>query len=144
MWFYKALHFLNQRSCVKHAVWDKAALRCPKCGDILALRYMTDKEVRVYVYHRYKSYTKDIISREDTKIVTCEGDLLGATNCAKFDEFLHDFKTRPFDVLPVSGDTGRFSSCPEGYDAGEFSGMDLELGDRIESGTPARKTEEGA
>ena len=130
MWFHKMLHLICPHSCLRNAEWQQSSLVCKKCGSILALRYLNEEEVQVYVYYNHKEYAKEIVSREDTKRLASERDALGVIHCTRFDEFLHNFKQRPLDVFPVSGDAERFSASEESSDASGVRRSDRELEDQ--------------
>ena len=50
---------LNIKKCLQHAKWKGDTLQC-SCGRILALRYMVDKEVRLFTYGKFGKHKQKI------------------------------------------------------------------------------------
>ena len=121
-------HLFNAKHCLDHAEWYGAVLYCPVCQRALALRFRFGKEVRVYVYPRYKRFRSKIEAREDTGKVTSERDFLGEVDFTDWEDFLHDFKSRENTVLPVREGREWVSEDCEGYDPGELQSDSLSDG----------------
>lgn len=70
------MQHLSAKQCLKNAVWKGSTLQC-SCGKKLAIRYMIDKEVKLFTYGKFSKYKQEIIAREDTQKITRQSDLLG-------------------------------------------------------------------
>ena len=71
----KMKHF-SIKKCLRNAVWDGYTLQC-SCGRKLAMRYMIEKEVKLFAYGGFGKYKQEILARKDTKEITRKSELLG-------------------------------------------------------------------
>ena len=79
-------HF-SPKQCIQNSSWTNDVLRCP-CGQELAVRYMINKEVRIFCYDRFKKYKQKILKREDTQKITSGSDVLGNLDYKEWDDLL--------------------------------------------------------
>lgn len=84
---------LNIQKCLQQAQWKGDTLQC-SCGRILALRYIVDKEVRLFTYGKYGKHKQKIFERKDTKKITRKSDLLGNLGNEEWEEILCDIRQR--------------------------------------------------
>lgn len=84
---------LNIQKCLQQAQWKGDTLQC-SCGRILALRYIIDKEVRLFAYDKFGKYKQEILARKDTKKITRKSDLLGNLGNEEWEEILRDIRQR--------------------------------------------------
>ena len=87
------MEHLSSDKCLKNAIWKGDTLQCC-CGRKLAIRYMIDKEVRVFVYGRFQKFKQEILAREDTQKITRKSDLLGQLGNEEWEEILCDIRQR--------------------------------------------------
>ena len=88
---------LNVKRCHKNAVWQGYTLQC-SCGRKLALRYMIDKEVKLFTYGGFGKYKQEILARKDTKEIARKYDLLGNLGNEEWEEILRDIRQRKADT----------------------------------------------
>lgn len=88
---------LNCKKCLQNAIWQGDTLQC-SCGRKLAIRYMIDKEVRVFTYGRFQKFKQEILAREDTQEITRKSDLLGHLGNEEWEEILCDIRQRKADT----------------------------------------------
>ena len=84
---------LSIKKCLQNATWHGDTLQC-SCGRKLAIRYMIDKEVRVFTYGKFTKYKQKILTRKDTQKITRKSDLLGNLENIECGEILCDIKQR--------------------------------------------------
>ena len=84
---------LNRKKCIANAKWHGDTLQC-SCGRKLAIRYMIDKEVRVFTYGRFQKFKQEILAMEDTQKITRKSDLLGHLGNEEWEEILCDIRKR--------------------------------------------------
>lgn len=84
---------LNNKKCLQNAIWKEDTLQC-SCGRKLAIRYMIDKEVRVFTYGKFGKYKQEILAREDTQKITRKSDLLGNLGNEEWEKILCDIRQR--------------------------------------------------
>lgn len=77
----------------KNAVWQGYTLQC-SCGRKLALRYMIDKEVKLFTYGGFGKYKQEILARKDTQKITRQSELFGNLGNEAWEEILRDIKQR--------------------------------------------------
>ena len=87
------MEHLSGNKCLKNAIWKGDTLQC-SCGRKLAIRYMIDKEVRVFIYGRFQKFKQEILAREDTQKITRKSDLLGNLGNEEWEEILCDIRQR--------------------------------------------------
>ena len=87
------MEHLSGDKCLKNAIWNGDTLQCP-CGKKLAIRYMIDKEVRVFTYGKFSRYKQKILARKDTQEITRKSDLLGHLGNEEWEEILCDIRKR--------------------------------------------------
>lgn len=84
---------LSINKCFNNSVWQGDTLQCP-CGRQLAIRYMIDKEVRVFTFGKFGKYKQGILARKDTQKITQKSDLLGNLDNEEWEEILRDIRQR--------------------------------------------------
>ena len=84
---------LNGDKCLKNAIWKGDTLQC-SCGRKLAIRYMINKEVKVFIYGRFQKFKQEILASEDTQKITRKSDLLGNLGNEEWEEILCDIRQR--------------------------------------------------
>lgn len=82
---------LSSKKCLRCATWQGETLQCP-CGRQLAIRYMINKEVRVFTYDKFGKYKQEILARKDTQTITQKSDLLGCLGDEEWEEILCDIR----------------------------------------------------
>ena len=88
---------LSINKCFNNSVWQGYTLQCP-CGRQLAVRYMIDKEVRVFTFGKFSKYKQKILTRKDTQEITRKSDLLGHLGNEEWEEILCDIRQRKADT----------------------------------------------
>ena len=84
---------LSIKKCLKNAVWHRDTLKC-HCGRKLAIRYMIDKEVKVFTYGKFRKYKQEILARKDTQEIAKKSDLLGKLGNEEWEQILCDIRKR--------------------------------------------------
>lgn len=64
---FRLSHSLNRQRCLKNAKWIGDTLYCSKCKEPIAIRYIFDDELRVFVFLRYKKYKQEILELQSTQ-----------------------------------------------------------------------------
>lgn len=88
-------HTVFRHRCVEEARWEQGVLRCP-CGEILALRYVVDGSVRLYVYPEYKKFHQKIAADQEG---LPEGDVIGTLCFDDISSFLRSIPPCEPDTL---------------------------------------------
>ncbi len=88
---------LSVKKCLRNAVWQGYTLQC-SCGRKLALRYMIDKEVRLFTYGKFGKHKQKIFERKDTQKITRKSDLFGNLGNEEWEEILRDIRQRKADT----------------------------------------------
>jgi hypothetical protein len=84
---------LNVKKCLKNSVWHGYTLKCD-CGRKLAIRYMIEKEVKLFTYGGFGKYKQEILTRKDTQKITRKSELLGNLGNEEWEEILRDIRQR--------------------------------------------------
>lgn len=93
--FRSIIHTLFPQKCVENARWSRGSLIC-SCGEILALRYIFDGAVRVFIYPPFRKYEKQILN-----ISPMSGsEVIGTVCFDDFSAFMQDLKFTPMDTHP--------------------------------------------
>lgn len=87
------MEHLSGDKCLKNAIWKGDTLQC-SCGRKLAIRYMINKEVKVFIYGRFQKFKQEILASEDTQKITRKSDLLGNLGNEEWEEILCDIRQR--------------------------------------------------
>ena len=85
-------HFVIKK-CLEKATWHEDTLQC-SCGRVLAVRYMVDKEVKLFTYGKFGKHAQKISARKDTQKITRKSDLLGNLGNEEWEEILRDIRQR--------------------------------------------------
>ena len=85
-------HF-SLRKCLRKPIWHGDTLQC-SCGRKLAIRYMINNKMKVYVNDEFKKHIKEILARKDTQKITGKSDLLGNLGNEEWEEILRDIRQR--------------------------------------------------
>jgi hypothetical protein len=83
-------HF-SIKKCLQKAFWQGDTLQC-SCGRKLAIRYMINREVRIFTYGRFSKYKQEILERKDTQKITGKSELLGNLGNEEWEEILRDIR----------------------------------------------------
>lgn len=110
--------------CILEAQWAGSSFVCSKCGKELAFRYRIGEEVRIFVHERFKKFAQEIKERKGSYEVSSWRDLLGDISFSDFEDLLHDFRCKPFDILPLPECGGWDAEDSEGYDSDGFSDLE--------------------
>ncbi len=84
---------LSIKQCLQNAVWNGHTLQC-SCGRNLAIRYMINKEVRIFTYGKFGKYKQEILARKDTQKITRKSELFGNLGNEEWEEILCDIRQR--------------------------------------------------
>lgn len=84
---------LNIRKCLQQARWQGDTLQC-SCGRRLALRYMVNKEVRLFTYSKFGKHKQRLLKRKDTQKITRKSELLGNLGNEEWEDILRDIRQR--------------------------------------------------
>lgn len=85
------MEHLNNKKCLKNSRWNGDTLQC-SCGRKLAVRYMIDKEVRLFCYGKFIKYKRGILARKDTQEITGESDLFGNLGYEEWEEVIRNVR----------------------------------------------------
>lgn len=110
--------------CLDSAEWKDGELRCSKCGQLIAIRYKIGEEVTIYTFQKFRASRKEIEGREDSKIITKGGGLLGDISLSEFADLVRDFRSDENNLFPLQGGEGRVSENFESEDPSEFLQVD--------------------
>lgn len=77
-----------RRHTVRKAVWCRNVLMTRRTKRPVALRYLFNGELRVYIYEPYKEFADIIEHRPDTKRVLRFDDVLGEVSFVDWDDFI--------------------------------------------------------
>lgn len=88
---------ININKCLQNSMWCGDTLQC-FCGRQLAIRYMINKEVRVFAYGKFDKYKQGILARKDTQTITQKSDLLGNLDNEEWEEILCDIRQSKADI----------------------------------------------
>lgn len=91
------MEHLNNSKCIRNAVWNGDTLQC-YCGRKIAIRYMIDREVRLFCYGKFKKYKYGILARKDTKDITKRSDLFGYLDNEEWDKIIRDIQQSKEDT----------------------------------------------
>lgn len=85
-------HLVCKRKCVENARWSGGVMRCTECNEIVALRYMTNKNLVVYVYDKFKKFRQEIEQKKDTYYISSVTDLIGNVQYEEFDQLVDNIE----------------------------------------------------
>ena len=83
-------HF-SIKKCLQNAEWRGCILQC-SCGRKLAIRYMINREVRLFIYGKFIKCKQEILARKDTQKITRQSDLLGNLDNDEWESILCDIR----------------------------------------------------
>lgn len=115
------LHMIWPSKCIQNAEWDLDILYCKKCKEAIAKRYIFDGEVRVYIFPKYRQYTKQIKERKDNQEINGIRYSLENVDFSEFDDLINSIRQSERELYTVSEDTGWVSEDSESEDSGELS-----------------------
>lgn len=92
--FKQIVHKLRPSLCLKNAKWERGELRCP-CGEILALRYMFDGTMKVFIYPEFRKYQQEI---SKCQYKESEGEVIGTVCFDDFSAFMAEMKITPLNT----------------------------------------------
>lgn len=98
--FRSIIHTLFPQKCVENARWSRGSLIC-SCGEILALRYIFDGAVRVFIYPPFRKYEKQILNISPVN----GNEVIGTVCFDDFSAFMEDLKKIPLSTYPLTNET---------------------------------------
>lgn len=113
----KFLYRFNKQRFIKNSIWQGFILCSPGYGEAIAIRYVFDGEVRVYVYDQFKEFYETIRNRKDTSEITGVRDYLGNVSFVEFDDLLSDIRQNTGEFFSLREEQCRLQETCEREDA---------------------------
>lgn len=96
---------------------DHNTLRCTKCGEIIAMRYVFENEVRIYVFKKFRKFKPKVKAFQEVCFDSKDGAKMDGVRFIDFDNILCDLELGTNYIFPMEEDAGGVREDWEGCDA---------------------------